>query len=162
HRVDCELGDKRPDHPVHKLFVSQYSMPLPKRCPKRRIPVAKATVTYEYRFDLDHKDSQAAHVASVRKLALKRQIGWLTDADGKRPPTRYVREFKQHPAATAYILSDNRQTICDRGYTLSIRKLMLAVRIASRSTTKLLPWFRQKHRNTSLCTALCMHDPAGF
>src|SRR5262249_23671303 len=30
-------------------------------------------------------------------------------------------------------------TICDRGYTLSIRKLMLAVRIASRSTTKLLP-----------------------
>src|SRR5262249_23671302 len=30
--------------------------------------------------------------------------------DGKRPPTRYVREFKQHPAATAYILSDNRQT----------------------------------------------------
>jgi hypothetical protein len=109
HHVDCELGVNRPDHPAHKLFIAQRRTPLPKRCPKSRIPLAKSIITYAYRFGVDHDDSQSANIASMRKLALKRQISWLKDPKGKRPPTRYTREFKQRPAATSYILTDTRQ-----------------------------------------------------
>jgi hypothetical protein len=37
HHVDCELGEHRPDHPAHQLFLAQRRTPLPKRCPKRHI-----------------------------------------------------------------------------------------------------------------------------
>ena len=109
HRVDCELGVSRPDHPAHKLFNEQRSVRLPKRCPKSCIPLAKATVTYEYRFGVDHDDSRAANVASMRKLALERQIRKIRETDGKRRPTHYAREFKLRPATASYVLTDTRQ-----------------------------------------------------
>jgi Reverse transcriptase (RNA-dependent DNA polymerase)/Endonuclease-reverse transcriptase len=109
HHVDCELGKVRPDHPAHKLFIEQSRAPLPKRCPKRYIPLAKSTVAYAYRFEVDHTDSRAAKIASMRKRALERQINWLKETRGKRKPTRYAREFTQCPAPTSYILTDTRQ-----------------------------------------------------
>jgi hypothetical protein len=109
HRVDCELGESQPDHPVHKLFLEQRRMRLPKRCPKRCIPLAKSVVTYEYRFGADHEDTHTANVASMRKLALERQIRWIKDPGGKRQPSRYTREFTLRPAPASYILTDNRQ-----------------------------------------------------
>jgi len=109
HHVDCELGESRPDHPARKLFWDQRSVPLPKRCPKSRIPFGKAVETYAYRFGVDHDDTKAANVASLRKLALKRQIGWIRSTDAKRQPSRYAREFTLRPAPTSYILTDSRQ-----------------------------------------------------
>lgn len=110
HRVDCELGESRPDHPAHVLFKEQRSMRLPRRCPKYRIPFGKAIATYAHRFAVDHDDSKAASVATMRKLALERQIGWIRRADGKRQPSRYAREFKLRPAPASYILTDDRLT----------------------------------------------------
>jgi hypothetical protein len=108
HHVDCELGANRPDHPAHLLFKEQRSVSLPKRCPKSRIPFGKAVETYAYRFAVDHNDSKAASVATLRKLALERQIGLIRRTDGKRQPTRYAREFELRPAPTSYILTDSR------------------------------------------------------
>jgi hypothetical protein len=85
-----------------------YSVSLPKRCPKSRIPFGKAIETYAYRFAVDHNDSKAASVATLRKLALERQISQIRRTDGKRQPTRYAREFELRPAPTSYILTDSR------------------------------------------------------
>ena len=76
---------------------------------KAYIPFAKSVETYAYRFEVDHTDSRAAHFASMRKLALERQIRWIKETRGKREPTRYTREFKLCPAPTSYILTDTRQ-----------------------------------------------------
>jgi hypothetical protein len=110
HHVDCELGANRPDHPARKLFLLQRSVSLPKGCPKSRIPFGKAVATYAYRFGVEHDDNKAANVATMRKLALKRQIGWICRADEKRKPSRYAKEFTPRPAPTSYILTDDRQT----------------------------------------------------
>lgn len=92
HHVDCELGERRPDHPAHLLFREQRSVRLPRRCPKSRIPFGKAVATYAHRFAVDHDDSKAASVATMRKLALERQIGLIRRTEGKRRPTRAMHE----------------------------------------------------------------------
>ena len=108
HRVDVELGKAQPNHPVHLLFVQQSRGYLPKRCPKYRIPFAKAVKTVEYRFDVDHESDLAARVASLRKRALARQIRQIRAPDEKRPTSRYAKELKLCPAPTSYILTDKR------------------------------------------------------
>lgn len=42
HRVDTQLVASLPNHPAHAVFLEQSRTALPPKCPKYRIPLAKA------------------------------------------------------------------------------------------------------------------------
>ena len=107
HRLDVKLGRNKPQHPAHLLFRAEARAFLPRRCPKYRIPFGKAIKTIEYQFGVDH-DSDKACAASLRKIALVRQINQIRAPKELQDRSRYAEEFNLCPAPASYIMTDSR------------------------------------------------------
>lgn len=108
HRVDVKLAKDRPNHPSTLIFRSESGGFLPKDCPKYRRPLGKRIKTAEFRLGVSHISDKASCMASLRKLALARQIQQIRLPDKQQPKSRYATEFSLWPAPATYIMSDPR------------------------------------------------------
>jgi len=110
HRVDVKLLKDRPDHPIVKIFREEARSRLRKNCPKYLIPFGKAIKAAEHRLGVSHVSEKASRIASLRKLALTRQICQLRTPDQHHKCSSYSSDFALCPAPTSYIKSDSKTT----------------------------------------------------
>jgi len=107
HRVDTQLTNINAQHPAHRVFLAQKASRLQRKCPKHRIPLAKAVQTVEWQLGVNH-DSSNVTVAVLRKLALAKQIRQIRAPKETHKPSRYATEYTFGPAPTSYIMLDSR------------------------------------------------------
>ena len=115
HRVDVEYDTESPQHPAHIVYREQSRTRLPPKCPKHRIPLAKAVKTVKWQFRVDHGILNSSRPANLRKLALTRQIRQITSPKGQKERSSYAKMFRLRPAPASYIMCEQRPMAVLRG-----------------------------------------------
>jgi hypothetical protein len=110
HRVDTQLRIAHADHPAHSVYLEQSRSFLPRKCPRYRIPFAKAVKAVEAQLGVDHNAAEAASISSLRKLSLTRQIGQIQSPKGQRDPSHFASVYANQPKAASYVMLDSRST----------------------------------------------------